>query len=240
MLEVDGVTVSYDGLVAVRDVSIEVSEGDFVVLLGPNGAGKTTLLKTVSAVKRPDDGEIRFQGERISDLAPNEVLERGIAHIPEGARIFQQMTVLENLQVGGHLIDDEAQIDASLERVYELFPILEERKDLRAATLSGGQRQMLSIGRSLMVQPDLLLVDEPSLGLAPAIVDDVFEVLGRLSADGMTVLLAEQNVNRAFDLADYGYVLESSELVLEGTASDLSGMAEIKDAYLGLGDVAGP
>lgn len=238
MLAVDDITVSYGGLVALRDVSIEVSEGDFVVLLGPNGAGKTTLLNTISAVKNPDVGEVWFRDEQISDLDPNEVLQRGIAHIPEGARIFPQMTVLENLQVGGHLIADKEQLQETLEWIYELFPILQERKDQTASTLSGGQRQMLSISRGLMVQPELLLVDEPSLGLAPTIIDDVFEILDDLSDEGITILLAEQNVNRAFELADYSYVLESSELVLEGTAEELEGKEDIKDAYLGIGDIA--
>ena len=237
MLEINNLTASYDGLVAVRNISLTVEEGSFTVLLGPNGAGKTTLIKTISGVKRPETGTIHYNSERIDELPPNKILEHGISQIPEGARVFPEMSVLDNLRVGGHLIQDDDEIEESLQYVYDTFPILEEREHQKAQTLSGGQRQMLSIGRGLMLRPEILLVDEPSLGLAPTIIDDVFEVLEELHDEGMTILLAEQNVDRALKRADYGYVLESSELELEGKGEELMARDDIKEAYLGMGEV---
>lgn len=232
MLEVDDVDVYYGDLQALRDVSLTVEEGNLTVLLGPNGAGKSTLLKTVSGLLRPRQGTIHFQGEQIDTVPAKEIPDRGIAHIPEGAAIFSSMSVIDNLLVGAYNTDDEA-TEESLERVYDLFPALEERADKLASTLSGGERQMLSIGRGLMLDPDLLLLDEPSLGLAPSIVDEVFELIQRLHDDGLTILLVEQNASRALEVGDYGYVLESAELAAEGDPEELANDDRVERAYLG-------
>lgn len=232
MLEVSNLAVSYGEVRALRDITLSVEAGSFTVLLGPNGAGKTTLLKTISGVISPRQGTVTFKGERIDDKEPNEILLSGLAHIPEGGRVFPGMTVLENLRIGGYLIDDSAELEAALDQVYSLFPRLEERKEQRAASLSGGERQMLSIGRGLMTDPDLLLIDEPSLGLAPSLVDATFERLEDLNESGLTILLTEQIVDRALELADYGYVLDSSRLVEEGVPSGLG--EGVVESYFGV------
>jgi branched-chain amino acid transport system ATP-binding protein len=232
ILEVEDLDVYYGDLQALRDVSLSIDEGSVTVLLGPNGAGKTTTLKTISRIIEQRRGTVRFKGESLDEVPPHEVPRRGVAHIPEGAAMFPSMTVVDNLRVGAH----DASRDEFRERldwVYDLFPRLEERTDKHASTLSGGERQMLSIARGLMLDPDVLMLDEPSLGLAPSIVEDVFEMVETLNDEGLTILLVEQNAQQALELAEYGYVLESSELVLEGPAEDLRGREEIREAYLG-------
>jgi branched-chain amino acid transport system ATP-binding protein len=232
LLEVDDIDVFYGDLQALRGVSMDIEEGSFTVLLGPNGAGKTTLVKTVSGLQRPRNGQIRFEGERIDEVPAHEIPGRGIAHVPEGAATFPDMSVLDNLKLGGHAAARDEQRER-LEWVYDLFPQLEERKNKLASTLSGGERQMLSIGRGLMLGPDLLILDEPSLGLAPSIVTQIFDLIDQLQDEGLTLLLIEQNARKALELADYGYVLESSELVIEGDAEDLADREEVEQAYLG-------
>jgi len=232
MLEVEDLTVTYGDLTALRDVSLSVEEGSLTVLLGPNGAGKTTLLKTVSGLLSPVSGTVSFEGEVIQDLPPYEIPTRGIAHVPEGSRIFREMTVRENLVVGSHLGEAD-RVEETLNWVFDLFPVLSERQEQIASTLSGGEQQMLALGRGLMTNPRLLMLDEPSLGLAPSIVKDVFEMIESLHEEGITVLLVEQNAMQALKLADYGYVLESAELAVEGTAAELREMDEVRQAYLG-------
>ena len=231
LLEVDAIDVAYGNVQVVWDVSLSVSEGETVALLGSNGAGKTTVLKTICGPLTPTDGEIRFRGESIGDLPQHEVVPMGITHVPEGREIFQDSTVRENLELGAYVRRDG--VAERLEGVYEIFPRLEERKGQRANTLSGGEQQMLAIGRGLMSDPDLVMLDEASLGLAPVLVDDVFEAIERINDAGTTVLLVEQDVNNALRIADRGYVLESGRVALSGTAEELAGDERVTDTYLG-------
>lgn len=231
MLNIDDITVSYGDLRALRNVSMTVEKGSLTVLLGPNGAGKTTLLKTISGILDPDSGSITLDGDDLVTLPAHEIPRHGIAHVPEGSRVFTEMTVADNLMMGGQLRGADS--EEGLEWVFDLFPVLEERQEQVASTLSGGEQQMLAIGRGLMLDPDLLMLDEPSLGLAPSIVDDVFNMIERLHEEDITILLVEQNASRALELADYGYVLESSRLATEGAAADLREEEDVKRAYLG-------
>ena len=231
MLEIDDLTVSYGDMKALQGISLEVEKGSLTVMLGSNGAGKTTCLKTISRLLEPDSGSITFEGENLLAHDAWEVPELGIAHIPEGSRVFPEMTVLENLMIGADA--GKGDVDDSLEWVYDLFPVLAEREDQIAQTLSGGEQQMLAIGRGLMLDPDLLLMDEPSLGLAPSIVADVFGMIEELRTEDITILLVEQNANRALSIADYGYVLESGSLVAQGEADELSENEAVRQAYLG-------
>jgi len=234
MLEVDKINVFYGDLQALWDVSFEVHEGEKVVIVGANGAGKTTTLRTISGLLRPKTGEIRFLGQRIDRLPPHKIVELGIAHVPEGRRIFPRMTVMENLEMGAYIKRAREKFDDTLEWVFSIFPRLKERKDQIAGTMSGGERQMLAIARGLMSRPKLLMLDEPSLGLAPKLVLKVFEVVQRISEEGVTILLVEQNVRHALELADRGYVLETGRITLSGRGEELLENEYVKKAYLGM------
>jgi branched-chain amino acid transport system ATP-binding protein len=231
MLEIKNLTVSYGDMIAVNDLSMTVETGSLTVLLGPNGAGKTTTLQAVSGIVEPNSGSITHDGVDLLALEAYEIPEHGIAHVPEESRVFPEMTVIDNLMIGASLSDTDT--DESLEWVYDLFPVLEDRKQQIAQTLSGGEQQMLAIGRGLMLDPELLILDEPSLGLAPSIVDDVFEMIDELRTEDITILLVEQNASRALSLADYGYVLESGSLAVEGESDDLLEEQAMEQAYLG-------
>ena len=234
LLRVDGIEVGYGDLTAVRDVSLEVREGEAVALIGANGAGKTTTLRAVSGLLPLRRGRIEFEGQRLDGLGPAEIVARGIAHVPEGRQLFPTMTVRENLELGARTRAARAARVETLERVFELFPRLRERSVQLAGTLSGGEQQMCAIGRGLMSRPRLLMLDEPSLGLAPVLVKAIFEDLGRINGQGLTVLLVEQNVLRSLHLANRGYVLENGRMTLSGPRDDLLASGHIKQAYLGL------
>jgi len=234
LLRVDGIEVGYGDLTAVRDVSLEVREGEAVALIGANGAGKTTTLRAVSGLLPLRRGRIEFEGQRLDGLGPAEIVARGIAHVPEGRQLFPSMTVRENLELGARTRAARAARVETLERVFELFPRLRERSVQLAGTLSGGEQQMCAIGRGLMSRPRLLMLDEPSLGLAPVLVKAIFEDLGRINGQGLTVLLVEQNVLRSLHLAHRGYVLENGRMTLSGPRDDLLASGHIKQAYLGL------
>jgi branched-chain amino acid transport system ATP-binding protein len=234
LLRVDGIEVGYGDLTAVRDVSLEVREGEAVALIGANGAGKTTTLRAISGLLPLRRGRIEFQGQRLDGLAPAEIVARGIAHVPEGRQLFPTMTVRENLELGARTRAARGGRGEMLERVFELFPRLRERREQLAGTLSGGEQQMCAIGRGLMARPRLLMLDEPSLGLAPVLVKAIFEDLGRINGQGITVLLVEQNVLRSLHLAHRGYVLENGRMMLSGARDELLTSGHIKQAYLGL------
>lgn len=234
LLEVDALQVAYGGVQAVRGISLEVGEGEIVALLGANGAGKSsTLLAIVGSVK-PKAGRIALGGDDVTGLSPDLMVRRGVALIPEGGRVFARQTVEQNLRLGAHAVVDEAARSERLERVYALFPRLAERRVQVAGTLSGGERQMLAIGRALMSGPRLLLVDEPSLGLAPQLVETMFETLASLNREGTSVLLVEQNMVQALDLASRAYVMQSGRIALSGTAAEIGASDEVRRAYLGL------
>jgi branched-chain amino acid transport system ATP-binding protein len=234
LLRVDGIEVGYGDLTAVRDVSLEVREGEAVALIGANGAGKTTTLRAVSGLLPLRRGRIEFEGQRLDGLGPAEIVARGIAHVPEGRQLFPTMTVRENLELGARTRAARGSRAETLERVFDLFPRLRERGAQLAGTLSGGEQQMCAIGRGLMARPRLLMLDEPSLGLAPVLVKAIFEDLGRINGQGLTVLLVEQNVLRSLHLAHRGYVLENGRMTLSGPRDDLLASRHIKQAYLGL------
>jgi branched-chain amino acid transport system ATP-binding protein len=234
LLRVDGIEVGYGDVTAVRDVSLEVREGEAVALIGANGAGKTTTLRAVSGLLPLRRGRIEFRGQRLDGLPPAEIVARGIAHVPEGRQLFPTMTVRENLDLGARTRTARAGRGEMLERVFELFPRLRERREQLAGTLSGGEQQMCAIGRGLMARPQLLMLDEPSLGLAPVLVKAIFEDLGRINGQGITVLLVEQNVLRSLHLAHRGYVLENGRMTLSGPRDELLASGHIKQAYLGL------
>ncbi len=231
LLEVDDIEVRYGAIRALKGVSFEVGEGEVVALLGANGAGKTTTQKTVSGMMRPSLGEIRYDGVRIDGLAAHDLIHLGICHVPEGRRVFPRMTVAENLEMGAFRFKKPDQ--QVLARCYELFPRLLERKTQLAGTLSGGEQQMLAIARALMGKPRLLLLDEPSMGLAPLIVQQIFDIVREINQTGVTVLIVEQNAAQALALANRGYVLETGEIVLSGTGKDLLADDRIRAAYLG-------
>ncbi len=234
VLTITDLHVYYGNIAAVKGISLEVFEGEIVTLIGANGAGKSTTMRTISGLLKPRKGEIVFEGEKVSGLRGNEVAARGIAQSPEGRRIFPRMTVLENLELGAFLRKDKAEIPVDMERVFELFPRLKERIAQKGGTLSGGEQQMLAMGRALMAQPRLLLLDEPSMGLAPVLVDVVFEIIERVNAQGTTILLVEQNALAALNIGDYAYVLETGHIGLQGPAADLADNEEVRNAYLGL------
>ncbi|MCS6861108.1 MAG: ABC transporter ATP-binding protein [Abditibacteriales bacterium] len=233
MLEISRLDVYYGVIRALHSVSLHVGKGEIVTLIGANGAGKSTTLRTVSGLLRPLAGEILFEGEDITDMPPHRRVALGIVQVPEGRRVFPQMSVGENLDLGAYARKDKAGIKQDLERVFSLFPILAERRKQAAGTLSGGQQQMLAIGRALMARPRLLLMDEPSLGLAPLIVKDIFHVIAEIRKQGVTVLLVEQNAHMALSIADRGYVLETGRVTLSGPAKELMANEEVKKAYLG-------
>ena len=232
MLRLDGLDVYYGQIRALKDVSLEVRSGEIVALLGNNGAGKTTTLKTISGLLAPRQGTIHLEDRLLTGTAPHDVVGRGIGHVPEGRRIFNRLTVRENLVMGAFLRNDSGVAD-DLQRVFTLFPRLQERMAQVAGTLSGGEQQMLAIGRALMGRPRLLLLDEPSMGLAPVLVEQIFDTIGAVNRQGTTILLVEQNAAMALSIAHRGYVLETGSVVLSGTAADLSENAEVRRAYLG-------
>ncbi len=233
MLTLDAVRARYGRVTALDGVSLTVGPGELVCLIGANGAGKTTTLKTISGLVRAAAGRILFDGREIQALPPQEILRRGIAHCPEGRRVFPHMTVKENLEMGAYVRTDAAQIATDLERVFAHFPILGERRRQSAGTLSGGEQQMLAIGRALMARPRLMLFDEPSLGLAPTVVEAVFEIIAAIRGEGMTVLMVEQNAWMALGVATRAYVMETGRIMLEGPARELADNAHVKRAYLG-------
>jgi branched-chain amino acid transport system ATP-binding protein len=234
MLEVSHIRVCYDQVPAIHDVSFRIEGGDIVSIIGANGAGKSTLLKTISGLLHPDPGQIEFLGERIDQLPAHRIVELGISHAPEGRRIFQYMTVQRNLRLGAYTQKAEEIREEILKQVFEIFPILRERLDQKAGTLSGGEQQMLAIARGLMSRPRLLMLDEPSLGLMPTLVTQVFDTIKRINAEGTTILLVEQNVREALELAHRAYVLQTGNIVLEGTGEELLESDLVRKAYLGI------
>jgi branched-chain amino acid transport system ATP-binding protein len=232
MLEVKDIHVYYDAIHALKGVSFTVEAGELVTLLGANGAGKTTTLKTLSGLLRPTAGSIKLEGTTLERVEAHEIVRRGVAHAPEGRKVFPRFTVLENLKIGGYTRDKRA-LGAELDFVFQMFPRLKERQKQYAGTLSGGEQQMLSIGRALMAKPKLLLLDEPSMGLAPKIVEQILETIRTINKAGVTVLLVEQNAAMALAISHRGYVLETGAIILKGTAGELAGNDLVRQAYLG-------
>lgn len=233
MLEIKNITVSYDIAPALWDISLSVHEGKIVSIVGSNGAGKSTMLRTISGVIHPRQGTIEFEHQRIDHLPPHQIARMGISHIPEGRRIFPHLSVIENLRMGALPLKNQSRFEKLLQNVFDLFPVLAERQNQSGGTLSGGEQQMLAVGRGLMSDPKILLLDEPSLGLAPIIVDTLFDVIARLNRQGQTILLVEQNAYRSLEVGHYAYVLEVGKIVLEGEASKLIDDPHVKRAYLG-------
>jgi branched-chain amino acid transport system ATP-binding protein len=233
LLQVEDLRVAYGGIEALRGISFDVNEGEIVTLLGANGAGKTTTLRTISGLLRPKAGSVTFEGERIDNVPPHQMVQMGIGHVPEGRRIFPRMSVRENLEMGAYHNRDHA--DSDMARVFELFPVLRERSSQDGGTLSGGEQQMLAIGRAMMGRPRLLLLDEPSMGLAPMIVARIFDIIQEINQQGTTVLLVEQNAAQALRLAARGYVLETGEVVMSDSADALLRNDRVREAYLGEG-----
>jgi branched-chain amino acid transport system ATP-binding protein len=234
VLTIESLTISYGGLTALSEVSLAVREGQFVSIVGPNGAGKTTLFKAISGTVRPSDGRIQFEGADLLAVAPSARAHYGISHVPEGRQVFGSMTVMENLEIGAYPRTDRKDFKRNVERIFSLFPILAERRSQAAGTLSGGEQQMLAIGRGIASSPRLLMMDEPSMGLAPLVADLIFERIAELHRDGLTILLVEQRVAEAVQSCDFGYVLEAGRVVLEGTHRALLADDRIRSVYLGL------
>lgn len=233
MLKIENLSISYGAIEAVKDVSFEVNEGEVVTLIGANGAGKTSILRTISGLVRPSNGTISYLDNQIQKTAARKIVADGLAQVPEGRHVFPGLTVLENLEMGAFLNNSKDEIQASLKRVFDRFPRLEERKNQDAATLSGGEQQMLAMGRALMSKPKLLLLDEPSMGLAPIFIQEIFDIIQDIQKQGTTVLLIEQNANKALSIANRGYVLETGKIVLSGTGQELLASDEVRKAYLG-------
>ncbi len=233
MLKIENLHVSYGGIRALRGISLEVPDGKIVTLIGANGAGKSTTLRTISGLVKADSGSISYDGEELLGMPIYKILEKGIAMVPEGRRVFTNLTVRENLKIGAYLRNDKAQIEKDLDWVYELFPRLKERDWQLAGTLSGGEQQMLAVARALMSKPKLIMMDEPSLGLAPLVVKGIFDIIRQINDQGVTVLLIEQNANMALKIADYAYVLETGLIGLTGTGRELLVNEDVKRAYLG-------
>ena len=233
MLKIDNLHVSYGGIRALQGVSLEVPDGKIVTLIGANGAGKSTTLRTISGLVKADSGSITYDGQELLGQPINKILEKGIAMVPEGRRVFTNLSVVENLRIGAYLRNDKAQIEKDLEWVYELFPRLKERSWQMAGTLSGGEQQMLAVARALMSKPKVIMMDEPSLGLAPLVVKGIFDIIHTINDQGVTVLLIEQNANMALKTADYAYVLETGRITLTGTGRELLVNEDVKKAYLG-------
>ncbi len=234
MLEVENIQVYYGEIHALKGISLQVGQGEIVALLGNNGAGKTTTLKTISALLRPRSGRVLLEDQPIHDLPPHEIVARGVAHAPEGRKIFNRLTVTENLEMGAYLRSDGT-VAEDMERVFALFPRLKERRTQVAGTLSGGEQQMLAIGRALMARPRILLLDEPSMGLAPILVEQIFQTVEDINRQGTTILLVEQNAAMALSIAHRGYVLETGAIALTGSATELQEHPEVRRAYLGEG-----
>ena len=233
MLEVKDLQVYYGMIQAIKGISFEVNQGEVIALIGANGAGKTTILHTVTGLLAPKKGSIMFEGQDITKVPAHKIVSMGMAHVPEGRRVFAQLSVYDNLKMGAYTRTDKNEIEESLEMVYKRFPRLEERKNQMAGTLSGGEQQMLAMGRALMSKPKIILMDEPSMGLSPIFVNEIFNIIQEVSASGTTVLLVEQNAKKALSIADRAYVLETGNIALEGDAKILMNDDSIKKAYLG-------
>lgn len=233
MLTVDNLSIHYGVIQAVKNVSFEVNEGEVVTLIGANGAGKTSILRTISGLVRPSEGSVSFLGEFIEKAPARKIVANGLSQVPEGRHVFSGLTVMENLEMGAFLHNDREQNQKNLKMIFERFPRLEERKNQDAATLSGGEQQMLAMGRALMSRSKLLLLDEPSMGLAPIFIQEIFDIIQDIQKQGTTVLLVEQNANKALAIADRGYVLETGKIVLSGTGQELLASDEVRKAYLG-------
>lgn len=233
MLQVKDLSISYGAIQAVRHVDFEVKKGEIVTLIGANGAGKSTILKTISGIVKPQSGSIEYQNESLIGKKAPQIVAAGVSQVPEGRHVFPAMTVMENLQLGSYLQKDRSQIEARLQEIYQMFPILKERQHQDAATLSGGEQQMLVMARAMMANPDLLLLDEPSMGLAPIYIQKVFDIIQKINAQGTTILLIEQNAHQALSIADRGYVIASGEIQLTGGGEKLLNDPQVKRAYLG-------
>ena len=233
MLKVNDLVVSYGGIEALKGISLEVPDGKIVTLIGANGAGKSTLLRSIIGLVKPDGGSITYEEKELIGLNSQQIVENGITLVPEGRRVFPNLTVLENLQIGAYLRNDKEGIEKDIRWIYDLFPRLEERSWQMAGTLSGGEQQMLAVGRALMSRPKVLMMDEPSLGLAPLIIKDIFKIIQEINRQGMTILLIEQNANMALKVADIAYVLETGRITMTGSGRELLENPEIKAAYLG-------
>ena len=233
MFEIRDLNVHFGGIHALKGVSLEVAEGEIVTLIGANGAGKTTTLRTASGLQRPTSGAVLLDGKDITKASAQERVKRGLSHVPEGRRVFPQMTVQENLDMGAYLRRDRDGIARDLDALFGRFPVLAERRKQTAGTLSGGEQRMLAMGRAMMARPRVLLLDEPSMGLAPLLVQEIFDIIRNINADGTTVLLVEQNANMALQIADRAYVMETGSIVLSGKASDMADTEDVKRAYLG-------
>ncbi len=233
MLEINDIQVAYGVILAIKGVSFHVDKGEVVALIGANGAGKTTILHTVSGLITPKSGSVIFEGKDITKIPGHKIVSMGMAHVPEGRRVFAQLTVLQNLKMGAYTRKDKEEIAQTLEMVFDRFPRLKERQNQLAGTLSGGEQQMLAMGRALMSKPGIILMDEPSMGLSPIFVNEIFDIIQEVSKSGTTVLLVEQNAKKALSIADRAYVLETGKIVLEGKASELLENDAIKKAYLG-------
>ena len=233
MLQVQDLQVYYGVINAIKGVSFEVNEGEVIALIGANGAGKTTILHTITGLVTPKSGSVTFEGKSLTKMPAHKIVGLGMAHVPEGRRVFGQLTVYDNLMLGAFSLRSRAKIEENLQYVYSHFPRLEERKNQVAGTLSGGEQQMLAMGRALMSNPKIILMDEPSMGLSPLLVNEIFKIIKEVSKDGATVLLVEQNAKKALSIADRAYVLETGKIVMEGKATDLLNDARIRTAYLG-------
>jgi len=233
LLEVKDLVVSYGGIEALKGISFKVNEGEIATLIGANGAGKSTTLRAITGLVPVKSGSIIYDGQDITRLDTQKIVEKGIALVPEGRRVFANLTVLENLKIGAYLRKDKAQIEKDIKYIYSLFPRLEERSWQLAGTLSGGEQQMLAVGRAMMTKPRVIMMDEPSLGLAPLVVKDIFAIIKRLREEGITILLIEQNANAALNAADYGYVMATGQISLSGTGQELLTNKSVQEAYLG-------
>lgn len=233
LLEIKDLEVNYGVIKAIKGVSFDVNEGEIIALIGANGAGKTTILHTITGLIQAKNGSIVFDGKELTKTPPHKIVSMGMAHVPEGRRIFQQLSVLENLKLGAYTRKDKSEIASTLKMVYERFPRLEERKNQVAGTLSGGEQQMLAMGRALMSKPRIILMDEPSMGLSPLLVSEIFDIIKVINESGTTVLLVEQNAKKALSIADRAYVLETGKITLSGDAKDLINDESVKKAYLG-------
>lgn len=233
MLEINDIEVFYGMIQAIKGISFQVNEGEVIALIGANGAGKTTILHTITGLLSPKKGSVMFEGKDITKIPAHKIVSMGMAHVPEGRRVFSQLSVYQNLKLGAYTCKDKHKIEETLQVVYKRFPRLEERKNQVAGTLSGGEQQMLAMGRALMSQPKIILMDEPSMGLSPIFVNEIFDIIKEVSNSGTTVLLVEQNAKKALSIADRAYVLETGKIVLDGNANDLLNDESIKKAYLG-------
>ncbi len=233
MLKVEDLVVSYGGIEALKGISLNVPDGKIITLIGANGAGKSTLLRTIIGLVKPQSGKISYNEKEITALNSQKIVTTGITLVPEGRRVFSNLTVLENLKIGAYMRNDKAEIEKDIEWIYGLFPRLQERNWQLAGTLSGGEQQMLAVGRALMCRPKLIMMDEPSLGLAPLVIKDIFRIIQEINAKGMTILLIEQNANMALKIADWAYVLETGRITMEGTGKELLENPQIREAYLG-------